>query len=131
MVTVAELKVAARRSLHLGMGRPATYYEDPYTDPETYAEMKVRYHSNVAPAGALGGSRNQYVEVQDRSETLIFLLEDLPRPKRNALVIFSDQEGYFLADVHAPDGITVTVNCTKAARSDLIGKYGPNGQVIR
>lgn len=131
MATVADIKLRGRRALHLTMGRPAMYYADGYGDPEDYVEIKARYHSNVAMAGDLAGSANQYVQNQDRKEQIIFLREQVSAPRRNALVIFSDDEGYFIENAAAPDGITITADAVKADRSDLVGKYNPQGRIIQ
>lgn len=124
MTTFAAIKERGRRALHATMGRPAYYYESANATP---VALTVRYHSAVARAGDLAGTNLSYAETHDRAESVIFLWEDVPAPKRNSTILFSPDEGYEIREVWPRDGITVTATVIRASAAKLSGKLSPLG----
>lgn len=132
----AEAKAKARRVVHDTMARPASFYADPGVD--SWEALTVRFHSKSAVIGDLPGTNLNYAETQDARDRLIFWraeLDGIPGvtsrvPPHGALVVFTEDEGYFVDNVELRDGDTVTANVTRAEVSDLEGKTLPDGTVI-
>jgi len=92
--------------------------------------ITARAHSNVAKAGDLAGTNLSYAETQDRVETLVFTVDEVPDPARNGLVIFDSATGYFINNNLPPNGITITSEVIRAEQRDLIGFRTPEGVEI-
>lgn len=129
-MSIRGVRELARRQLHDHMGEPANYYALPRAPTPTFTLITARPHSNVAKAGDLAGTNLSYAETQDRAESIVFMLDEVPDPVRNALVIFTITEGYFLNNVLPPNGITVTAEVIRADHRDLVGLTAPDGTVI-
>lgn len=124
MTAFSAIKDRGRRALHGTMGRPAYYYESNLGDPQL---VHARYHSAAAKVGDLAGTNLSYAETHDRSEAVILLWEEVPSPKRNALVIFAEDEGYQVKTVQPRDGITIKCEVIRASAQQLAGKLSPYG----
>ncbi len=110
------------------MGRPANYYPTPYDPEGDFLPVTARYHSNAVKGGDLMGTRG--AEVADRAETVIFWDQEVPNPASSALVVFGEEEGYFVTSARPKDGEWITAEVVRAVASDLFGKETPDGVVI-
>ena len=102
------------------MGRPAHYFENA-ANPSGYIVTKARPHGKRGQVGDLAGTNLNYAEVIDRKEAVIIWREDVPQPVRLAIIVFSDQEAYWVDSVDPPDGQTIKVNVTRADVAEIIG----------
>lgn len=129
-MSIADIRKSARRSLHDFMGRPAAYFADPHTAAPEAVAITARPHSKTAKAGDLAGTNLSYAETHDRKETIVLWREQISEPARNAAIVFSADEGYFVDNVLPPDGQTVTVEVIRCVGSDLDGLSDPDGNLI-
>lgn len=119
-----EIKDRSRRLLHDFMGQPALYYANPVSGE--YVVTKARPHSKRGQIGDLPGTNLNYAEVIDRKEKVVLWREDVPKPTRLALIVFSATEGYWVDSVDPPDGLTISVNVVMAKESELQGLTLPD-----
>jgi len=129
-MSIRAVRESSRRLLHAHMGEPARYYPTPTSMLPTSLVITARAHSNVAKAGDLAGTNLSYAETQDRVETLVFMVDEVPDPARNGLVIFDSATGYFINNNLPPNGITITSEVIRAEQRDLIGFRTPEGVEI-
>lgn len=129
-MSIRGVRERARKQLHDRMGETANYYELPRAGTPTFVQITARPHSNVAKAGDLAGTNLSYAETQDRQETIVFWRAELPAPRRNAMVIFTPTEGYFVDNVLPPNGVTVTAEVIRASQADMAGLEAPDGTII-
>lgn len=129
-MSISKIKATARRALHDFMGRPASYYADPRESNPSPKFIKARYHSKKELIGDMPGTNLSYAETHDRNESVVFDREEIREPRRNALVIFSTVEGYFIDNTMPPDGMTVSSEVVRADQADLVGFLAPSGEVI-
>ena len=128
MSAFSDLKARGRRALHQTMGRPATYY--PVSSGTVFQNITARAHSGVVRTGDLAGTNLSYAEQADRTETVIFLVDEVPAPRQNGLVIFAADEAYSLRVVRPRDGITITAEVVRVTdRTKITGKTLPDGTV--
>lgn len=122
MSTLRTHKIRARGDLHREMSVPASYYAARGDEP---LPVTVRLHTKFDRLGELRG-----IPAAERSEVqpkAIFLRAELAQPLvRNAVIIveatdsFSEErEGYRLAVIEPPDGITVTANLTVMSQAQI------------
>jgi hypothetical protein len=131
METIDQIRRRSRKALHDFMGRPAAYYANPEVRATaTYEVIKARPHSKTAMAGDLAGTNLSYAQTRDRAETVVFWREEVKNPTRLSLVIFSEDEAYFVHNVMPPDGQTITAEVVFAERSEIVGYQTPSGEVI-
>lgn len=99
----ADIKAAARRSVHETFRRAATYAGPDTVDGSV--ECYVRWHPAGATVGALGGQSNGYAEVVTTTDRIVFDAEDLDvTPEKGGTVTLASGESFVL-DVQAePDG---------------------------
>lgn len=118
-----EIKNTARRHLHDHMKVPAVYYRTPTATPVL---IHVRPHSKREKVGDQSGTSLSYAEVQEVVPSVIFDRAEIDKPVRNALVVISREEGYYVDNVLQPDGVTVTAEVAYATEKDLTGKVLPS-----
>jgi hypothetical protein len=129
-MSIRDIRKAARRELHQFMARPASYYSNPRQAGAVPEAVTVRVHSNETKAGDLAGTNLSYAERQDRRETVVFWVDQIPSPVRNALVILDSTEGYFVDNALPPDGQTITAEVVRCDIADMVGLLDPEGNVI-
>lgn len=112
-----DIKENARRVLHDQMKVAALYIE---TDVATPVPVNVRVHSKAAALGEIKGTSVDYAEREDIVPHLVFLYEQVPLPKRGALVTISDTEAYRVDHALVRDGITIKAKVTRVLPADLI-----------
>lgn len=128
MSGIQAIREKARRTLHNAMKRPASYYANP-NGPSAPLLVHVRPHGKRSLTGDLAGTNLSYAENRDRVFTVLFFREEVAIPKRGALIVLSETEGYFVDNVELPDGLTVTASVTVADADDLFGRTLPEGAV--
>jgi hypothetical protein len=128
MADIQVIREKARRALHQAMKRPASYYQDPDVNSAPIL-VHVRPHSESGRTGDLKGTRLHYAENLDRFYRVLFFREEVEVPKRGALLVLSETEGYVIDTVELPDGLTVTANVSVATAEDLAGRILPSGAI--
>lgn len=128
MANIQAIREKARRALHKAMQRPASYYQSPNLGGAPTL-VRVRVHSKPNMTGDLAGTNLSYAENRDRAFSIVFMRDEVEIPKRGALVVLSETEGYFIDNVDLPDGITVTATVTVADATDLAGRVMPTDAV--
>lgn len=130
-MSIDGIRATARKALHDTMARPAMLYLDPALDPT--GQITVRPHSRATQVGDLAGANLSYAETHDRETTVVFWRDQLVPytgapgiPPRGALVVLSDEEGYYVDSVRPPDGPRVTAEVTRASASELAGRTLPS-----
>jgi len=120
MSSLRDIKTRARRDLHQTMSIPANYYA---SRGAAAVPVTVRLHTKFDRLGELRG-----IPAAERSEVIpkaIFLRSEIT-PVRNAFLVvdaeqsFSgEREGYRLAVIEEPDGITQTANLTPMTAAQI------------
>lgn len=126
-----DIKHAARQVVHDTMGQPASFYRET-GDPDPVA-ITARPHSKHGLIGDLAGTNLNYAETADREETVIFWRDQIVErvgiatgiPPRSSLVVFSEDEGYWIDNTRPPDGDTVTCEVVRASAEELAGRTLP------
>lgn len=117
MDSVREAKRAARRDLHAELSVNALYIA-PNADP---LPVTVRVQLESQPLGDLKGTNFHYTEREEPSDQLVFLLDELPRPKRGAVVSVAPGEAYRIDTTLPPHDITVTAKVTTLTEVEAEG----------
>ncbi len=112
------------------MGRPVSYYASVDIPSPTYIVVGARVFAKPDMAGDLAGTNLSYAELHDRSERVRFWHDEVPAPSRDALVIFTATEGYWVRNVLPDDGLTVDCEVVRAEESELVGYELADGTVI-
>lgn len=125
---IREIKDQARLALHGAMSYAASYY---VTAAGPALPITVRKHFKNIQQGDLKGTNLSYAEKEEQPTKLVFLVDDVAMPARNALVILSATEGYRCGQTEPRDGITIKCDVTPlkpaeiAAIPDLVLPGGP------
>lgn len=78
------------------------------TRAATPVAVNVRIHTKKEQQGDVAGTSFRYAEQHEFVPKIIFLVSEVPAPKRNAIVSVSASEAYRIDNVEPIDGITVT-----------------------
>lgn len=116
MSRIRAIRNRARRDLHREAQVPALYIETTGAEP---VPVTVRVHTSVVRIGEVPGYDS--VEHRDISPRVIFLRDEVERPKRNAIVTIDATEGWRIADTEQPDGDFITASATRLSAADMVG----------
>lgn len=118
-----DIKRRARRALHDTLKVPALYFRDDEDGNilDTPTLVHVRVHTKWEKAGDMAGTNLSYAEVQEINPRIIFMVDQVAAPARNAIVSIAVGEAYRLDNVLPPDDITVTAEATRMPVSQTIG----------
>lgn len=124
-----DIKRQARRVLHDTLKVPALYFRDDENGNILDAPIPVlvRVHTKWEKAGDMAGTNLSYAEVQEINPRIIFMVDEVPAPVRNAVVSIAPGEAYRLDNVLPPDDITVTAEATRIPVAKTIGLPVPPG----
>lgn len=111
-----EIKQGARQQLHDTMKTPALYLDD-----ADEIALTVRVHTQWKALGELKGTSFDYAELESIVPQIIFMRAQIESPVRNARVIISAEEGYFIDHTLPPDGISVTAKVRPMTAAQLVG----------
>lgn len=89
MPDLAAIREKARGDLHRLAQVPALYIETEGADP---LPVGVRVHKSASKIGHMPGMEG--VEMRDLTPRIIFLIRDVPMPRRNAIVSIAAGEAY-------------------------------------
>lgn len=129
-MSLADIKARSRQALHDFMARPASFYSSTgvlLDDPIT-----ARRHDEHKVVGDLAGTNLSYAETNERPTEIVLWRAQIEGVslRRGCLIIFAEDEGWFVDNVHKPDGLTIKVEVSEMSASDLDGKTLPDGSVI-
>lgn len=129
-MSLADIKATARQALHDFMARPASFYDSTGTllaDPIT-----ARKHDAPKVVGDLAGTNLSYAETHERPTTVVLWRSEIASItlRRGCMIIFAEDEGWYVETVLPPDGLTITVEVSEANQTALDGKTLPDGTVI-
>ncbi len=118
-----DIKRQARRDLHNALKVAALYFRDDEDGNllDTPALVHVRVHTKWEKAGDMAGTNLSYAEVQEINPRVIFLVDEVAAPVRNAIVSIAPGEAYRLDNVLPPDDITVTAEATRMPLGQTVG----------
>lgn len=125
MVDIRELRTKARGQIHsafavrTGETRALPLYLEK-RDAVPVA-VNVRIHNKKATHGEVAGTSFKYAEQHEFVPQAIFLVSEVPEPKRNAIISVSPEEAYRIDNVEPIDGITVTVQIVPLHSEDREG----------
>lgn len=105
-----ELKRKARRDLHAHMEVPALYLLTPASIP---LPCTVRIWTKWGALGQLAGRDAGWAELMEAEPKIIFMVDQVPNPRKNALVSIERGEAYRIDHADPADDITVV---TKVVR---------------
>lgn len=127
-MSITALKYRSRLALHRKMSRPASFYPEPSSAPET---VDVRTFYEGKRVGDLKGTNLSYAEQLEHPTELIFWDEDLSQPvARRSMVVFTATEGYFIDVTNPNDTYTTKAEVSPMSVADLQGKILPDGTTI-
>ncbi len=102
-----DLKRKARRTLHSHLEVPALYLATPSSDP---VPCNVRLWTKW---GAIGAMSEGWAEMQEATPRIIFMIDEVPRPRNLAVVSIEAGEAYRIDNTDRPDDITITAHVTR------------------
>lgn len=111
-----EIKTTARRQLHDKMKVPALYLDD-----ADEIALTVRVHTQWKALGELKGTSFDYAEREAAIPQIVFMRAQIESPVRNARVILSAEEGYFVDHTQPPDGISVIAKVRPMTAAQMVG----------
>lgn len=125
-----DIKRKARRALHKELRVPAYYLlpttagsSDKYEKPVL---VYVRYHPEYESLGEIPGRGDNYAERQAVTPRIIFMREEVDKPKRNAVISIEDGEAYRVDNTLPPNDITITAEVNRMREADLDGLPFPD-----
>lgn len=121
MSSFRDIKRTARRQVHAALHEHAYYIESPQATPVLVTVRVHRQQNMVGEVKSLG-----YAEDIQLTPKVIFLREQVPNPKRNAIVSLLPGEAYRLAVVHPSDDITTSADVTRMSEAETVGLVVPS-----
>lgn len=108
---------------------PALYFRDAENGQilDEPLLVHVRVHTKWDRAGDMAGTNLSYAETQEINPHIIFMVDELAAPVRNAVVSIALGEAYRIDNVKPPDDITVTAETTRIPVKNTIGLPVPGG----
>lgn len=88
-------------------------------------EVTVRRQTRVVKTGDITGLET--VEVSSETVLLRFWRDELPQPKRNAIVSIEEGEAYRIDHSLAPHGLTIDAPVTRLDASECVNLPIPDG----
>lgn len=118
-----DIKRQARRDLHNTLKVAALYFRDDEDGNllDTPELVYVRVHTKREKAGDMAGTNLSYAEVQEISPRIIFMVDEVAAPVRNAIVSIAAGEAYRIDNTLPADDITVTAEATRMPLAQTIG----------
>lgn len=116
MKSFRDIKRRARGDVHRHMRVPALYIESVGAKPR---RVMVRPHTQFSALGDMKGTSFSYAERIEFTPTCIFWRDELPEPRRNAIITVQEGEAYYLDTVLPPDGQTIKVNLVPILGAEL------------
>lgn len=118
-----DTKRQARRDLHQALKVPALYFRDDENGTLLDAPtlVHVRVHTKWEKAGDMAGTNLSYAEVQEINPRIVFMVDEVAAPVRNAIVSIAAGEAYRIDNVLPPDDITITAEATRMPVAQTIG----------
>lgn len=105
-----DLKRRARRDLHQGLEIAALYLLTPASTP---VPCTVRVWTKWGALGQMPGKGEGWAEMQEASPKIIFMVADVPNPRKNALVSIERGEAYRVDNTLPPDDISITAEVVR------------------
>lgn len=105
-----DLKRKARADLHQHMQVRALYLLTPTSTP---VPCTVRVWTKWGALGQLPGKGEGWAEIQEAEPKIIFMVSDVPNPRKNALVSIERGEAYRVETSDPPDDITITAKVVR------------------
>lgn len=104
-MSFADIKAAARRSVHETFAVPVQYRTSPADEP---IDLTARLHTRIV----VGGENGTYASIIEGVTRIVFNREELAAksvvPFRNAVVTFPDYGQSFVLDIRDPQSGPVT-----------------------
>jgi len=110
-----QIRLQSRGNLHREMSVPALYIygtDDPLT-------LQVRVHDKTSRTGDIPGLDT--VEMLDVSTRIRFWRDEIPQPRRNAIISVAEGEAYRLGESFPHDGETVDVRVVRLDADEAEG----------
>jgi hypothetical protein len=118
MQSFRDIKRKARRHLHKIMQVAAFYVPDREDYLAPIIPVKVRVHYKESTLGGLKGTSFHTVEHEEIDPKIIFLIDEMPKPTRNAVVSVDFVEAYRIDTVEVVDDLTVTAKVIRLDRAE-------------
>lgn len=109
-----DIKSDARRAVHENMHLPALYIEPGFPAKD----ITVRLHTKFLQLGDMKGTSFSFAEKEEVKPKIIFLVEEVPAPVRNAIVSIAPGEAYRIDHTLKPDGLTVTAEVLRLSETE-------------
>jgi hypothetical protein len=117
VVGFRDIKREARRDLHRELEVPALYIA---TSGDTPVPVTIRIHSKWDALGDQKGTSFNSAERAERLPSIIFMRDQVPAPRRNAIVSVERGEAYQLGYTQPPDDLTITAAMIEYKGDDLM-----------
>lgn len=117
MRSFRDIKRQARSDVHRELRVAALYLESPSATP---VPCFVRVMTKFAALGDMKGTSFNYAERIDQTPRLILWCEELPEPKRNAIISVEPGEAYQIDNIEPADGQTITVLVVAMDPADIV-----------
>ena len=116
-------KLRAREALHRELSMPAFYFQnsDPSEEP---LSINVRVHSKWEALGDMPGTSYDYAERREEIPKIVFDLREVT-PRRNAVVVVSEAEGYAVDHYDPSDDFTTTAAVKRLSNSEVANYPAP------
>ncbi len=124
MSSFRDIKRKARRDLHERMRVAALYIESPDAEPRP---VTVRIHTKFDTLGDQKGTNFNSAEREDVIPRILFWREEVPSPKRLAIVSVASGEAYSVDAVLPPDDLTISAHVVQLHASEMVGLPLPEG----
>ena len=118
-----DIKRQARRDLHNTLKVAALYFRDD-ADGEILGApqlVHVRVHTKWELAGDMAGTNLSYAEIQEVAPRIVFMIDEVAAPVRNAVVSIAAGEAYRLDNIQPADDITITADATRIPLARTVG----------
>ena len=125
MTRFREHRERSRRKLHEAMALPAFYYRDGSADEDPLS-VTVRPSTEFGALGDIKGTSFAYAEKESQDLELIFWAEQII-PRKNAVVMLREKEGFRINTVKPRYGQTITVRVVRLGTDDADLYDYPNG----
>lgn len=116
-----DIKAKARSTVNEAFRVPVIYLVPGANQPPVPTHARIL--SSFKALGDMAGTSYDYAEIEAMTPKVIFWLSDGVSPRRNALVLVSETEGYALGAADPIDGLTQTADAVPLSTEEAAMRW--------